>query len=157
MPRRRSYKKNCYRISVINGDTFVSILTKILNINQQIKYKPGTNMRYFNCVLTEVDNPRGVAGTQWNSFIEDICRPKQKRLLKLVFRLMLRPVTMHQVPLLFGMQLVSNLSMPKYVYSLTCEIDDKYIDIFKSIDGHSIPLKGFRFNSGLLFISSRFK
>ncbi len=49
-------------MSVLNAETLVTILTKTLNIKQQMKYKPGTNISYSNCVLTEVDYPRGVVG-----------------------------------------------------------------------------------------------
>ncbi len=33
----------------------------------------------------------------------------------------------------FGMQLLSKIDKPEYVYSLTCEIDDTYIKTFKAI------------------------
>lgn len=120
--------KNCYRMSVLNGDTLVSILTKPLNIKQQMKYKPGTNINYSNCVLTEVDNPRGVAGTQWNDFIEDMSPEINKAVESGVSTYTLTG-DYASGAIAFGMQLLSKIDKPKYVYSLTCEINEKYIDI----------------------------
>ena len=121
--------KNCYRMSVLNAETLVTILTKTLNIKQQMKYKPGTNISYSNCVLTEVDNPRGVAGSQWNYFIEDMSPEINKAIESGVSTYTLTG-DYASGAVAFAMQLLSKIDKPKYVYSLTCEIDDTYIKTF---------------------------
>lgn len=118
--------KNCYRMSVLNGDTLVTILTKTLNIKQQMKYKPGTNISYSNCILTEVDNPRGVAGTQWNDFIENMSPEINKAVESGVSTYTLTG-DYASGAVAFSMQLLSKIDKPKYVFSLTCEINDTYI------------------------------
>jgi len=119
---------DCYRLSVLNNTSLINILTKNLNINDQLKFKSGTNIRYYHCILSEVDNPRGIAGYQWESFIEQSSPAVMEAIANGLSTLAVTGDTT-TAGLSAGSELLSKIQMPEYVYSLTCEINLSYIDV----------------------------
>lgn len=115
---------NCSQIALGYEEGVIFILTQKLSLKEKYKFKIGSNISFNSCILTEIQNPRGMAGYEFQNYfkslgddvrqsvVEGIDAGRNSRDPNLVITDSLFS---------FSGKLLDSISLPKYVNSVTCE------------------------------------
>ena len=121
-----SIKSDCSVVALTTGSIVALLLTDKLNARKRLMMKVGSNISFSNCVLTEIQNHRGLAGTQYSSYFKGMASGLQDAVVEgveagrgsqnVVFGVLDSAFS-------FTKKLVQGFSLPDYVSSVTCELD----------------------------------
>ena len=124
---------NCSQIALTFEEGAIIIITEKLSLKEKRQFKIGANVNFNNCILTEIQNPRGMAGYEFHQYFKDMGKDVRKSVLEGIeagrnsrdFDLGITDSIYS-----FSSKFIDALSLPKYVDSISCETSIKNLKIY---------------------------
>ena len=70
--------KECTKIGILNGDGINFILTPTMSVSELAKLSVGDLASFDHCILTEINQSRGIAGYQFADYFDDLSKTTQE-------------------------------------------------------------------------------
>ena len=115
---------NCSQIALAYEEGVIFILTEKLSLKEKYKFKIGTNIFFDSCVLTEIQNPRGMAGYEFQKYFKGLGDDVRKSVVEGIDagrNSRDLDAGISDTIYSFSSKLIDGFTLPKYVNSVTCE------------------------------------
>ena len=126
---------NCSQIALVYDEGVIFILTQKLTLKEKYKFKIGSNINFNSCILTEIQNPRGMAGYEFQKYFKNLGDDVRQSVVEGIgtARNSMDP-NLVITDSLFSIsgKLLDSISLPKYVNSVTCETTLKKLNLISN-------------------------
>ena len=126
---------NCSQIALTSEEGVIIILTKNLSLKEKYNFKIGSNINFSDCILTEIQNSRGVAGYEFKNYFKNLGTSVRESIIEgLEIARSSNDFDLGYTDAIYGIssKLIENLSLPKYVNSITCETNLKNLQLISN-------------------------
>ena len=117
---------SCTKIPVLSDGGLVVILTDKLDIKQRHELKAGKKVNFSNCILTEVQNARGIGEDKYSTFISDMGNSLRQSLIKgleVGRNSQSLPIALKDTAFGLTISLLKGEDLSVPIKTITCEID----------------------------------
>ena len=117
---------SCTKIPVLSSGGLVVILTDKLDIKKRHELKAGKKVNFSNCILTEVQNARGIGEDKYSTFISDMGNSLRQSLIKGLEAgrdSQSLPIALKDTAFGLTISLLKGEGLSVPIKTITCEID----------------------------------